>query len=240
MPIAFGVRIYTAIERATPAGYVEAMLAQAALERRDLERAQWYAMRLPESPARADLLGRIAQAHGDAAAAQRYFIAANDVFAIRSEVNRLARRDPVSAYGLEFRLKDRLQRAATHPDALADTYWELGRLATQRGYVDVANRRAWFETGMRDYTEAVKLAPLAEKYLIVAGSQALNLDDPARARLYFKRAADENPASADAYAGLGVAAFRMGDAAKARIYEQLSRSYDPHSHFLHTLEALLK
>jgi Tfp pilus assembly protein PilF len=240
LPRDLGIRTYSGIERVAPAPYVEAMLAQASLERGDLQRAQSYAERLPQSPARADLLGRIAQAGGDQAAAQRYFLAANDVFAIRGEVNRLAKRDPVSAYNLELRLTRRLQSAATHPDALADAYWELGRLATQRGYLDAGQRRAWFKTGMHDYVEAVALAPFSERYLIYAGSQALNLDDPRQARVYFKRAADQNPASADAYAGLGVAAFRTGDAAKARTYALLSRSYDPHSHFLHTLEALLK
>jgi tetratricopeptide (TPR) repeat protein len=240
IPAELGIASYAAIERAAPAPYVEAMLAQGSLARGELARAQSYAKRLPESPARADLLGRIAQAGGDQPAAQRYFLLANDVFAIRSEVGRLAKRDPVSAYNLELRLTRRLQAAATHPDALADAYWELGRLATQRGYADAAKRRAWFKSGMHDYVEAVALAPLAERYLIYAGSQALNLDDPARAKMYFKRAADQNPASADAYAGLGVAAFRTGDFVKARTYAQLSRSYDPHSHFLHTLEALLK
>ena len=242
IPIDLGVKIYVAIERVAPAPYVEAMLAQAALERGELARAQSYAKRLPESPARAELLGQIAQARGDRTGAQRYFLEANDVFAIRSEVNRLAKKDAVTAYGLELQLRDRLQRTATHPDALADANWGLGRLATQRGYEqrDAAERRAWFERGMSDYVEAVQLAPLAERYLIAAGSQALNLDDPKQARFYFKRAADANPASADAYAGLGVAAFRTGDIAKARTFAQLSRSYDPHSHFLHTLEALLR
>lgn len=216
------------------------MLAQALLDRGDLRHAQSHAERLPPSPARDDLLGRIAQAGGDQAAAQRYFLAANDVFAIRGEVSRLAKHDKAGAYNLELRLTQRLQGAATHPDALADAYWELGRLAAQRGYADPRHRRAWFKTGMHDYVEAVALAPFSERYLIYAGSQALNLNDPSQARVYFKRAADQNPASADAYAGLGVSAFRSGDTAKARAYAQLSRSYDPHSHFLHTLEALLK
>ncbi len=223
------------------------MLATAALDRNDLQLAQNYARRLPESPARAELLGRIARASGNEAEAYRYFVDANDVFAIRGEVNRLALHDLPGAYELELRLKDRLARTATHPDALADSYWELGRLATQRGYADAGNRRAWFEEGMNDYRQAVKLAPFAEKYLIAAGSQELNLADATadrghfkRAFDYFKRVLDQNPASADAYAGLGVAEFRLGNIAAARQYERSSRAYDPHSHFLHTLETLLK
>lgn len=240
MPAGWGAAAYGVIARIAPAPYVTAMLATAALDRNDLPAAQSYAERLPESPARAELLARAAQARGDQAQAYRYFVDANDVFAIRREVNRLASRNLPAAYELEVRLKDRLEKAATHPDALADAYWGLGRLATQRGYMDPPNRRAWFEEGMRDYAAAVKLAPLAERYLIAAGSQELNLDEPARARVFFKRAIDGNPASADAYAGLGVAAFKLGDLAAARQYERLSRSYDPHSHFLHTLQALLK
>jgi tetratricopeptide (TPR) repeat protein len=236
----WGASAYAAIEKIAPAPYVAAMLATAALDRNDLPLAQSYAQRLPESPARAELLGRVAQARGDRVQAYLYFVAANDVFAIRREVNRLAARDPMGAYALESRLTNRLERTATHPDALADAYWGLGRLATQLGYLEPAHRRAWFEEGMRDYDAAVKLAPLAGRYLIAAGSQELNLDQPARAHVFFKRAIDGNPASADAYAGLGVAAFRLGDLASARQYERLSRSYDPHSHFLHTLQALLR
>lgn len=237
---AWGAAAYAAIGRIAPAPYVIAMLATAALDRDDLPLAQSYALRLPESVVRTELLGRVAQARGDEAQASLYFVAANDVFAIRREVNRLALRDPVSAYALQSRLTSRLEQTATHPDALADAYWELGRLATQRGYADRAHRRAWFEKGMQDYLEAVKLAPLAERYLIAAGSQELNLNRPARAYVFFKRTIDGNPASGDAYAGLGVSAFRLGDVASAREYERLSRSYDPHSHFLHTLHALLQ
>jgi tetratricopeptide (TPR) repeat protein len=247
IPVRWGVAIYSAIERIAPAPYVDAMLAKAAFDRHDLQSALSYAQRLPESPARAELLGQIAQVRGDEAQAYRYFVAANDVFAIRREVNRLAAHDPTGAYTLESRLTNRLERTATHPDALADAYWELGRLATQLGYADAAHRRAWFEEAMRDYTDAVKLAPFAEKYLIAAGSQELNLADATGDRSHFKRAfdyfnrvLDQNPASADAYAGLGVAEFRLGNIAAARQYENSSRAYDPHSHFLHTLEALLK
>jgi hypothetical protein len=240
IPAAWGASAYAAIEKVAPAPYVAAMLANAALARHDLQLAQSYARRLPESPAQAELLGQIAQARGNQAEASRYFVAANDVFAIRREVNRMASHDLAGAYELELRLKDRLERTATHPDALADAYWGLGRLATQRGYMDPPNRRAWFEEGMRDYAAAVKLAPLTERYLIAAGSQELNLDEPARARAFFKRAVDGNPASADAYAGLGVAAFRLGDLPAAQQYERLSRSYDPRAHFLHTLQALLQ
>jgi tetratricopeptide (TPR) repeat protein len=235
-----GAAVYRAIARVAPAPYVYAMLAEASFDDRDLRSARSYAARLPASPARAELLGRIALADNDRAAASRYFIDANDAFALRAEVTRLARHNLPAGYDLQSRLKDKLARSAIHPDALADAYWELGRLATQRGYAQPARRIEWFEEGIRDYEHAVALAPTAERYLMAAGSQELNLGDPKNASQYFQRVVNQNPASADAYAGLGVSAFRLGDIAEARRYERLSRSYEPHSHFLHTLESLLK
>jgi len=216
------------------------MLASAAFERGDLTGAQSYAHRLPASPARAELLGRIALARGDRIAAANYFIEANDVFGLHDEVARLRSRDLPAAYDLAMRLKERLALNATHPDALADADWQLGRLATQRGYADPASRQAWFAEGLHDYQDAVRLAPTAERYLMAAGSQELNLNDPKNAIQYFQRVVNQNPASADAYAGLGVSQFRLGNVAEARRYERLSRSYDPRSHFLHTLETLLQ
>ena len=235
-----GSAIYRAIARVAPAPYVYKMLADAAFDQGDLSGARAYAQRLPDSPARAELLGRVALARGDQSAASRYFIDANDVFALRTAVAQLAKRDLPAAYALQSRLKDRLASTATHPDALADAYWELGRLATQRGYANPSARDMWFEAALRDYEHAVALAPTAERYLMAAGSQELNLGDPASASRYFTRVVAQNPASADAYAGLGVSAYRLGNLAEARRYEALSRSYDPRSHFLHTLETLLR
>jgi tetratricopeptide (TPR) repeat protein len=232
--------VYGAIDRVAPAPYVSKMLASAAFERGDLTRARAYAQRLPGSPARAELLGRIALARGDRVSAANYFIEANDVFGLRDEVKRLASRDVPAAYNLEMRVKERLALSATHPDALADADWQLGRLATRRGYADRAARQAWFAEGLRDYEAAVQLAPTAERYLMAAGSQELNLNDPTSAMQYFQRVVNQNPASADAYAGLGVSQYRLGNVAEARRYERLSRSYDPRSHFLHTLETLLQ
>ena len=240
IPVTTGAAIYRGIARIAPAPYVYLMLAGAAFDERDLPGAQAYAQRLPDTPARSELLGRIALARGDQPAASQYFVQANDVFALRTAVTRLASRDLPAAYALQARLKDRLVRSATHPDALADAYWELGRLATQRGYMHPRERKMWFDEGMRDYERAVGLAPTAERYLMAAGSQELNLGQPSLAAGYFQRVVSQNPASADAYAGLGVSAFRLGDVAEARRYERLSRSYDPHSHFLHTLESLLR
>jgi tetratricopeptide (TPR) repeat protein len=179
---------------------------------------------------RDDVLGRIAQQRGDHAQAQRYFIAADDVFAIGEEVDALAKRDPVAAYHVEQLFTQRLERTATHPDALAEAYWRSGVLASQIGRPGVA---------MAHYTRAVQLSPLSAKYLISAGFQAYDLHDNAGAQIYFQRAIAVDPGSADAYAGAGMTALRLGDRAAALMYAARSRRYDPHSHALSTLEQLL-
>lgn len=226
----FGERIYRTIARAAPAPYVNATLAYAALQRRDLPDAQRYAAALPTSAQRDDLLGRIASARGDHTAAQRYFIAADDVFAIGAEVDAIAQHDPLAAYGIQRDFIGRLQRSATHPDALAEAYWRLGVLASKLGNSALA---------MTNYTRAVDLSPLSGKYLISAGFQAYDLKNNVSARTYFQRAIAVDPGSADAYAGAGMAALRFGDRGSARRYAARSRAYDPRSHALLTLEKLL-
>lgn len=237
---AFGRAIYDRIERIAPAPYVEAMLAEAALRRGDLARAQHHAAMLPPSVQRADLLGRIAQARGDDAFAQREYLQADDIFAIGAEVKRLAAHDAAAAYDLELRFKARLQQLRTHPDAVAEAYWRLGQLATLQEPPLGPLREYWLRVGMRDYRQAVALAPFAEKYLLAAGSQALNLHRFGAAHRYYRRAAGVDPASADAYAGMGLAALATGHRAAALAYARRSRSFDPHAHILHTLEAQLR
>jgi tetratricopeptide (TPR) repeat protein len=227
---AFGERIYGTIAQVAPAPYVNATLAHAALQRHDLRGAQRYAKALPPSAQRDDLLGRIASARGDHLQAQRYFIAADDVFAVGDEVDALAKRDPAAAYRVEERFAKRLQQSATHPDALADAYWRLGVLASKLGHPADA---------MTQYTRAVGLSPLSSKYLISAGFQAYDLRDNTAAQAYFQRAIAADPGSADAYAGAGMTALRMGDRASAQKFAARSRRYDPQSHALSTLEKLL-
>lgn len=237
---AFGRAIYDRIERIAPAPYVEAMLAHAALRRGDLARAQLHAAMLPRSVERADLLGRIAQARGDESSAQREYLRADDIFAIGAEVNRLAAHNAAAAYRLELRFKARLEQLRTHPDAVADAYWRLGQLATQQEPPSGPLRTRWLNVGMRDYEQAIALAPFAEKYLLAAGAQALNLHRYGSAHRYYRRAAGVDPASADAYAGMGLAALASGHRAAAIAYARRSRSFDPHSHILQTLETQLQ
>ena len=240
IPSSLGVRVYAQIERVAPAPYVESMLARAAYDRGDLAQARRYALRLPISSRRDELLAQMAQARGDQRLGVEYFLLADDVFSIGSEVDRLASKDPGAAYALELQMKARLARSATHPDALADAYWRLGQLATLLGRGDSQRRAAWLRTGMLDYEEALSIAPLSGKYLLAAGVQALDLQEPKTAARYFQRAIDANPANADAYAGLGLAALRLGRPADARADAERGRSYDPRSPMLRTLDAQLR
>jgi len=222
VPRGFGVSVYRAIERFAPASYVEAMLAHAALQAGDVRSARAYALRLPDSAERSEILATIAQAQGDERGAQRYYVDALDYAAVQREVLALSVADPHAAYALELQLQRRLQATATHPDALAESYWELGQLATARS---VAERSpSWAATAMRYDREAIALAPLSGKYWIAAGTQSYLMHEYAAARGYFERAADVDPASADAFAGLAIVAQAQHQPASAGFYAARSRA----------------
>lgn len=203
------------------------MLARAALDRGDLTEARKYTLALSTSNRQYDLLGRIAQARGDHAAAVRYFIDADDIFAIDDEVDALAKSDPAAAFALETKIKNRLERTATHPDALAEAHFRLGSLA---------GRLARPRVTMQEYRRAVELSPISEHYLLWTGYQAYNMGDARAALSYFKRAVSVDPASADGYAGAGLAALHLGDRASAIAYAARARAIDPNDHPLQTLQ----
>ena len=71
------------------------------------------------------------------------------------------------------------------------------------------------------------LAPLSERYVIADANQADLLGARDRAERLFARAADLDPGSADAIAGLGVVAFQNGDRQGAQEYLARARSRDP-------------
>jgi tetratricopeptide (TPR) repeat protein len=231
LPSAAGVAIYRAASRIAPAPYIDTMLARAALDRGDLTQAQQYALRLPASARRDDLLARIAQARGQDDVAQRYFVRAADIEAIDSAVRGLASRDPARAYALESALMRRLRAGGTHPDFVAEAYWQMGTLAWSQSKRQLA---------MQDYGEAVQLSPLSEKYLLSAGFAAYELRQDRAAKRYFTRVIGVDPASADAYAGAGMVALRQGNRAQALQYAARARASNPHAGSLATLESLLR
>ncbi|MBV9719056.1 MAG: hypothetical protein JOZ77_07035 [Candidatus Eremiobacteraeota bacterium] len=231
------------LDRVAPAPYVETTLARAALERGDPGAAERYAVRLPGSPARDELMARIALARGENALATEYFLAAPDPAAIAIGAEALARGDPEAAYALENLLAVRLGRSATHPDARAQSYWELGRLANRKAWREVpgsVRQREWLERGLLDFDTAVSLAPLSERYVVEDANQADLLGDRTRARALFARAADIDPASADAVAGLGVVAWESGDRPAADAYLARSRRIDPGASMVRALERDLR
>ena len=239
VPAGFGLAVYRALDRVAPAPYVETTLAAHALAAGETAEALRFALRLPASPSRDELLARIAVTQGDTPLALEYFLAAPDVDAVETSVQALVPSDPASAYALERALNARLALTTTHPDALAETSWRMGELANRTAWRKVsgsAEQQAWLSRAMRHFQTATDLAPLSEKYAIAAANQAEQLGDHERASLLFSRAVAADPASADAIAGLGVVAYRRGDVAAARVYLDRARRIDPDALMVRALE----
>ncbi|MBV8066562.1 MAG: hypothetical protein JO113_01195 [Candidatus Eremiobacteraeota bacterium] len=239
----FGLSVYRVLDRVAPATYVESTLARAALERGDADGAERYAVRLPASPVRDELLARVALLRGQSALANEYFLAAPDPSAVEAAAQKLATRDPAEGYALEALLAARLAQSGTHPDAVAESYWQMGRLANRKAWRQVpgsALQRAWLRTGLSDFEAAAGVAPLSERYAVEAANQANLLDDRTRAQQLFKRAANLDPGSADAVAGLGVIAWENGDRSTAVLDLQRARRLDPNSLMVRALERDLR
>jgi hypothetical protein len=243
VPPQFGRSVYRALDRIAPAPYVETSLAQEALERRDAGAAERYAVRLPASPVRDELLARVALIRGQASLAREYFLAAPDPDAVAGAADALAVRDPAAGYALERLLAIRLAGSGTHPDALGQTYWRMGRLANREAWRQVpgsALQRAWLRRGLGDFEASVRLAPLSERYVVSAANQADLLGERRRARELFAQGADIDPASADAIAGLGVVAWQDGDRKTASLYLARARALDADALMVRALERDLR
>ncbi|HZY95628.1 MAG TPA: tetratricopeptide repeat protein [Candidatus Cybelea sp.] len=239
VPPRLGRAVYTALDRIAPAPYVETTLAADALAQGDVVRAQQHALRLPASPARDELLARIAWARGEQLLALEYFLAAADADAVQTVVEERAARNPADGYRLERLLETRLALIATHPDAMAEAYWRMGRLANREAWIQVPGspaQRAWLRRARADFESAVTLSPLSERYVIEAANQEDLIGNRRRAAELFRQAADMDPASADALAGLGVIAFENGDRKAAALYLQRARTLDSQSLMVRALE----
>jgi tetratricopeptide (TPR) repeat protein len=194
---------------------------------------------LPGSPIRDELFAQVALQRGQRVLALEYLFAAPDPDAIDRAAQSLAPRDPVSAYEMERLLAVRLARDGTHPDAVAQTYWEMGRFANRSAWRQVpgsALQRSWLERGLDDFDTAATLAPLSERYLVEAANQADLLDERDRAQRLFARAAAIDPASADAVAGLGVVAWQNGNRRAALAYLERARRLDARALMVRALE----
>ncbi len=239
----FGRSVYRVLDAVAPAPFVEASLAQEALARGDPDTAQHYAVRLPASPVRDELLARVAAARGQSALAREYLLAAPDPVSVDAIAQSLAARDPAAGYALERLLQTRLARDGTHPDAVAEADWQMGRLANRQAWREIPAspaQRGWLEEGLRDFSAAVALAPLSERYVVEAANQADLLGVRDRAEQLFEHAADIDPRSADAIAGLGVIAWQAGDRRTAAAYLARARAIDPRALMVQALERDLR
>jgi tetratricopeptide (TPR) repeat protein len=230
IPLRFATDVYEALDRVAPAPYVESTLAAYALSSNDAAQAHRYAIALPASPSRDDLLGRAAAAGGDASLAFEYYLAAPDVDAVEAYVEAVALHDPAGAYELERTLSRRLALTGTHPDGVAETQWRMGLLANRRAWREIPASPAqgfWLRRAMDAFAHAVDAAPLSDRYAIAAANQAMLLGQVERSRELFAQAMRSNPGSADAIAGLGVAAYQAGDVPAANDALRRARLLDP-------------
>jgi len=239
VPLRFGLSVYRVLDRIAPAPYVEIELARYALRNGDADAAERYASRLPGSPIRDELFARVALERGQRALALEYLLAAPDPDALDRAAQSLAIRNPAAAYAQERLVEARLARDGTHPDAAAQTYWEMGRLANRAAWRQIpgsAAQRSWLVPALHDFESAVRLAPLSERYLVEAANQADLLGKRSEAQEFFTRAAEIDPGSADAVAGLGVVAWQNGDRPAALAYLSKARRLDPSALMVRALE----
>lgn len=231
IPLAFGVRVYQAIDAIAPAAYVNDALADAMLQQSDPATALSYAVRMPPGSRRDALLARIAQAQGDDVLAGEYAFAADDVDAVQRDVARVARYNLPQALQLEARFRERLIAAGTHPDAVAESY------------AISANYEAWlhrYPAALALDAQALALAPLNMGYVLSAANNAYLSGDLADAQRLFEDGVSIDPAGGDAYAGLGLIALREGRRDRAQAYLQRARVVDPHAQMIPALEAALR
>jgi len=208
------------------------VMARSALAAHDVARARADVAQLRPSPDRFALEGGIAEALGDSAVAMAAYLAAGDLNAVERRVEILAQEQHVGdALALQHLIIARLGADRTQADALAEAYFRLGLLEQRQAYALGAGsaRRVHERQALTAYESAVKLLPLAERYLIAAGNQQLNLHEVDAAVRSFERAHDADPTSADPLVGLGDAAARRGDAAGARAYLDRARAIAPMS-----------
>jgi O-antigen ligase/tetratricopeptide (TPR) repeat protein len=226
-----GAGPYEAIERVAPLPFVEAALAADALDH-DVPRAAAHAARLPPGAERSDLEARIAEAGGRHADAVRLYLDAGDDEALQRIVYGLASRDRVrEAHDLERRIRDRLLALGLRPNAVADSWWRLGLLASRLHDDAEANT---------DYAAASRSAPLNTKYLFDAGMTSLQRGDTTAAAADFTAITRIDPADADGVAGLGWAAIVRGDRDAAESFASRAAAINPNATFAQALSQLLR
>jgi len=207
VPIVVALQIYRTLDRVAPAPYIETTLAEYDAAHGDRTGALRHALRLPPTPIRNELLGRIALARGDRVLAMEYFFAAPDIAALQQYVLALAHSDPTRAYAVERRVRTSLTSLETHPDAVAEACWTMGLLAEAASNTTTgAHRAAWRRRALGDDIAAVELSPLSEKYLLAAAGAELSLGNVRAARGWYHRVLSVDPKSPGAIAALAAIA----------------------------------
>jgi len=205
--------------------------ARRALEAHQYDLAARRIARLPAGSDRAALAGRLSEERGDETTAVRDYLEAGDLNGLERRTDRLEEAgDIAGALALQRATVDRLAGDFTQGDALAQAYYRLGRLEQATAYGLTLGSQARHNEELRSYAaynSAVALAPFAERYLIAAGNQELNLGELERAREFFKRAQGADPTSVQALVGYGDIAFRAGDVVTARSWLARARRIDP-------------
>ncbi len=190
--------------------------AAAALHDGDLATAARIVSALPDDAEGADLRGRIAQAHGDRAAAVAEYVRAGDVVRAQALIDALAASDPARALSDQEALVVALRGERDASEVTGQASWRLGELRAAAGYRDPAHRAALWRSAEDAYERALQLAPNEETYLLAAAYQSLANGGVAAAQRYYAHAAEVVPDSADAFAGLAWTAAARGDCASAR------------------------
>ncbi len=205
------------------------VLAHDALADGDLALAQQHVAALAPSADKTEMIGLIAERRGDEDAAVRAFLEAGDAADLERHIARVQRSgDVAAALRLQTMTIERLRTDRTQTNALPEAYYRLGLLEQAFAYtLPIERRQRDQERSLAAYESAVALAPLAERYLVAAGNQALNLGDLRKAREFFRRAADVDPTSVDAVVGFGDLAYRSGKSEEARIYLRKAQAMNP-------------
>jgi tetratricopeptide (TPR) repeat protein len=190
--------------------------AEAAVHDGDLTAAEHLAATLPDNAESADVRGRIAEAHGDRAAAVQFYIRAGDVVRAQALIDALSATQPDRALADQALLVAAHQDDASAGEVRGEAWWRLGQLQAAAGYRNPAQRTAYWRKAETSYEHALALAPNEETYLLAAGFQSLANGDVAAASRWYTHAAEVVPNSADAYAGLAWTAAATHDCARAR------------------------
>ena len=228
----YGRSVYELLDRIAPAPYVETTLAADALERGDTAMAQHYALTLPPSSVRDELLARIAAARGRSQLALEYEFAAYDATGVENAAQRIAQRNPEAAYRLEVLLQRRLNERATQPGAVAQAHWQAGLFANRTAWRQTPGspvQKRWLSVALSEFDSAANMAPLSERYAIADANQADLLEQRVRAQELFAHTAAIDPGSADALAGLGIVALENGDRRAAQAYLAQAKARDAQS-----------